>query len=135
MYISKIKISNFRNFTNAVVEFTPGLNVIIGHNNAGKTNLIKALQFVFDREFRGKPTIDDFNKEYKDFSKPPRIDIEITISEHNDNENDKIVVYDWLINESPQYEAQLTYTFYLPSKHWEQYKTEVDQGFHILRIN
>ena len=62
MYISKILISNFRNFKNNVIEFNPGLNVIIGPNNAGKTNLIKALQLIFDRENRKKPTIDDFSK-------------------------------------------------------------------------
>ncbi|WP_319526165.1 AAA family ATPase [uncultured Desulfosarcina sp.] len=122
MYISKIKISNYRNFKNEVVEFTPGLNVLIGHNNAGKTNLIKALQLVFDREHREKLTIDDLNKEYQDFSKPPRIDISVLISEHEDKKDDKNVIYDWIISEAPQYEAQLTYTFYLPNKHWDEYK-------------
>ena len=70
MYISKVTIKNFRNFVDDVVEFTPGLNVVIGHNNAGKTNLIKALQLIFDRGSKGKPTIDDFNREYNIFSEP-----------------------------------------------------------------
>ena len=46
MYISKIKITNFRNFKDKEIIFNDGVNVIIGHNNAGKTNLIKALSLV-----------------------------------------------------------------------------------------
>ena len=50
MYISKINIENFRNFKNNEVLFNSGVNVIIGHNNAGKTNLLKALSLVLDPE-------------------------------------------------------------------------------------
>ncbi|MGO9108384.1 MAG: AAA family ATPase [Thermoguttaceae bacterium] len=31
------------------VDFQPGINVIIGENNAGKTALLRALCIVFDR--------------------------------------------------------------------------------------
>ena len=48
MYISKIKIENFRNFRSNEIEFNDGINVIIGHNNAGKSNLIKALGLVLN---------------------------------------------------------------------------------------
>lgn len=129
MYISKISISNFRNFKNNVVEFNSGLNVIIGPNNAGKTNLIKALQFIFNRENREKPTIDDFSKISSNFLEPPKIEITATLSEENDMEmeDDKNVIYDWLVKETPKYEAQLTYIFYLPSKHMEDYKIRINE--------
>ena len=39
MYISKIEIEYFRNFKSAIIELNDGINVIIGHNNSGKTNL------------------------------------------------------------------------------------------------
>ena len=42
-------------------------------------------------------------------------------------EDDKNVVYDWLIKESPLYEAQLTYVCFLPAKHLEEYTKEVDE--------
>lgn len=127
MYISKIEIENFRNFKSAIIELNDGINVIIGHNNSGKTNLLKAIQLVFDRDLRSKPTIDDFNKEYVDFKEPPKIQITTTISEHNDEIDDKNVVYDWLVKEAPRYDAQLTYVFYLPLKHLEEYNKEVDE--------
>ena len=126
MYISRISIENFRNFKRALIEFNGGINVIIGHNNSGKTNLLKAIQLVFDRELRGKPTIDDFNKEYDDFKEPPKIQITATVSERDEEPDDKNVVYDWLVKETPLYDAKLTYVFYLPSKHWEEYCKEVD---------
>lgn len=47
MYVSKLRVQNFRYFDDIEVEFKEGLNVIIGENNWGKTTLIKALQHVF----------------------------------------------------------------------------------------
>ena len=46
MYIKEIKISNFRNFKVASVPFHEGVNVIIGHNNTGKSNLLRAMGLV-----------------------------------------------------------------------------------------
>lgn len=37
MYISKIIIDGFRGFKHSEIEFKEGLNVIIGHNNGGKS--------------------------------------------------------------------------------------------------
>ena len=91
----KIEIENFRNFRNSTIQLNDGINVIIGHNNSGKTNLLKALQLIFDRQLRGKPTVDDFNKEYTAFNDPPKIMIIATISEGNEDINDKNIIYDW----------------------------------------
>ena len=46
MYIKEIKISNFRNFKDASVPFHEGVNVIIGDNNTGKSNLLRAIGLV-----------------------------------------------------------------------------------------
>ena len=46
MYISEIEIKGFRNFKEAKVPFHEGVNVIIGHNNTGKSNLLRALGLV-----------------------------------------------------------------------------------------
>ena len=43
MYIKEIVISNFRNFKETSVPFHEGVNVIIGHNNTGKSNLLRAI--------------------------------------------------------------------------------------------
>lgn len=46
MYIKDIKISNYRNFKDASVPFHEGVNVIVGHNNTGKSNLLRAIGLV-----------------------------------------------------------------------------------------
>ena len=129
MFISKITIKNYRNFNNVgeSIEFVKGVNVLTGHNNAGKTNVVKALQLVFDRNNKTKLTIDDFNKEYSDFSIPPQIQIIVTLQgEKDETENDKIVVYDWIENLDNEYTAKLTFCYELPGK-IEDYKTELDK--------
>ncbi len=62
MYISRIRIQNYRNFKDMEVDFNDGINVIIGHNNAGKSNLINALSMFFDSNTKKSLEIDDFNK-------------------------------------------------------------------------
>lgn len=43
MKIKSINITNFRNYSNQEVEFSDGLNVIIGKNAQGKTNLLESI--------------------------------------------------------------------------------------------
>lgn len=126
MYISQITVKNYRNFKNTNVLFTPGLNILIGHNNAGKTNLIKALQLVFDRSSIGKPNIDDFCKEITNYEKPPCIEVSVLIEEHNDLDDDKNVIYNWIVEDSPKYKAQLTFNYDLPTKHLDDYKNQIE---------
>jgi recombinational DNA repair ATPase RecF len=43
MVLEKIRIHNFRNFVESQAEFSPRLNVFLGENGQGKTNLLEAL--------------------------------------------------------------------------------------------
>ena len=43
MYLSELYLQNFRNYTEATLEFTPGINKILGSNAQGKTNLLEAI--------------------------------------------------------------------------------------------
>ena len=63
MYISELSLENFRSFKEKkTINFHEGINVIIGHNNAGKTTVIKALELLFDIKKSKRLSIDDFNK-------------------------------------------------------------------------
>lgn len=46
MHLSKIRLYNFRNFTEADVSFSPGINIIYGENAQGKTNMLEAVYFL-----------------------------------------------------------------------------------------
>lgn len=50
MYISSVRIKNFRCFRDTFIEFQPGINALIGENNSGKTTVFRALALLFDRQ-------------------------------------------------------------------------------------
>ena len=129
MYISKIKIENFRNFRSNEIEFNDGINVIIGHNNAGKSNLIKALGLVLNPNSKKRLSIHDFNMnvsldELKQHS--PKVSITVTISKGKTSNNDDLVtVSEWLTSLTEDYEAKLTYEFFLPERYEQKYLEEM----------
>ena len=57
MYCKKINVRGFRNIEEAEVSFTEGVNVLIGENAQGKTNLLEAVFYPsVGRSFRGAHT-------------------------------------------------------------------------------
>jgi putative ATP-dependent endonuclease of OLD family len=46
MYVSRLIIKNYRSIKNIDLTFTKGKNVIVGRNNAGKSNIVKALDII-----------------------------------------------------------------------------------------
>ena len=45
MFAKRLKLTNFRNYESADIEFSSGVNLIYGPNGQGKTNLVEALNF------------------------------------------------------------------------------------------
>jgi AAA15 family ATPase/GTPase len=51
MYISKLQIKDFKSFfSSEELNFTPGFNLLVGKNNAGKTALVEALSLQFSNK-------------------------------------------------------------------------------------
>lgn len=46
MHLTNLALSDFRNYTEAVAEFEPGVMVLIGSNGQGKTNLVEAIHYL-----------------------------------------------------------------------------------------
>jgi len=72
------------------MHFKDGLNVIIGSNNAGKTNLLKAIEMISKLEisvddFNKNDLLDNLNEKYK--KEAPQIEIEYQIYHEIDEEN------------------------------------------------
>jgi putative ATP-dependent endonuclease of OLD family len=44
MFLSKLRIVNFRRICDATLEFQPGLNILVGPNNVGKTAVVDAMR-------------------------------------------------------------------------------------------
>ena len=85
MYISNIKIENFRNFNDIEISFNEGYQTIIGENNIGKSNLLFAIRLVLDKNLSYRAR---YLKE-KDFHgfKKPDIDDHVLISIEFEGDN------------------------------------------------
>jgi DNA replication and repair protein RecF len=44
-YLSAIRLINFRNYADSTILLSPGLNIVVGDNAQGKTNLLEAISF------------------------------------------------------------------------------------------
>ena len=63
MFLSKLKIKNFRKYKELEVSFKQGLNVLIGENDGGKTTIIDAIRILLGTQSQEYYRIDekDFN--------------------------------------------------------------------------
>jgi len=62
MYISELIVKNYRSLKDVHLKFNRGRNVLVGKNNSGKSNIIKAIDLVLGEKF---PT--QIKVEEKDF--------------------------------------------------------------------
>lgn len=145
MYISKIHIIGYRNFKDKTVEFHEGINVIIGPNNAGKSNLLRALDLVLNTDTSKKLTLFDFCrnctiKELK--TAAPKVRIEVFFSESSEESSDSeelAMVALCLTKLEHPYEAQITFDFFLPQEEETEYLqsvsevSEPDKVWNIIR--
>lgn len=73
MIVKKINLTHYRNYNNIQLELHPRMNIIIGDNGVGKTNILESLVFVSNtKSFRTNDDQELIQKEY-DYA---RIDIE-----------------------------------------------------------
>jgi predicted ATP-dependent endonuclease of OLD family len=95
MYLEKLTIKNFRNFSEAQFKFTKGVNSIIGENGSGKTNLFEAMRMVLDDSLSNrerKLRSEDFNRELKDW-KGHWISIQAFFSNIGTNEIERLFAF------------------------------------------
>lgn len=113
MYISKVKINNFRNFKEAEVELGKQM-VVVGENKIGKSNFIHALRLVLDPTLSESSRVLQISDFWDGLPRPLideeiRIDIELTDIEQNVKL--KSILSDFLVKSSPL-TAGLTYRFF-----------------------
>jgi len=46
MYLQQLSVVNFKNYAEAGLTFSEGVNVFTGNNGAGKTNLLDAIHYL-----------------------------------------------------------------------------------------
>lgn len=69
MFLKQIYLKNFRNYTEELVQFSPGVNLIHGENGQGKTNLLEAIYLLSTgKSFRTNQLSDLIKHKCKQFS-------------------------------------------------------------------
>ena len=57
MELNRLELRNFRNYREAELDFAPGVNLIVGNNAQGKTNLLEAIGYLGSgKSFRAQKT-------------------------------------------------------------------------------
>lgn len=69
--IKRISLKNFRSHADTELEFSPGINVIVGLPDKGKTNILRAMQWVIFNRPLGQRIRSNFSK------KPTRVSVEL----------------------------------------------------------
>ena len=134
MFIKEIKISCFRNFKDVTLPFHEGVNVIIGHNNTGKSNLLRAIALVIGyNDSRSLRTNDLFYETDIDILKQqsPRIKITLVLHRSKDEplESAEMALFSGLMTDPAlSEEAQLRYEFKLMEGQEDNYKADVAEA-------
>lgn len=113
-YISRVQIKNFRNFLDVDV-YLDHKQVIIGENNVGKTNFLRAIQLILDKSYSDTDREllpEDFHESI-DSPMENGVEIEIKIEIRGYEHNRKLVAQfdDAVISDSPP-TLQITYKYF-----------------------
>lgn len=134
MFIKEIKISNFRNFKDASVPFHEGVNVLIGHNNTGKSNLLRAIGLVLGYSDGHRLGTSDLFYE-TDIAilqqQSPRIVITLVFHRSKDEDLDSVemgLFSGMMTDPTLSEEAELRYEFKLTDAQEEKYKVDVAEA-------
>ncbi|MER9140316.1 AAA family ATPase [Mesorhizobium sp. M0830] len=112
MYISRIVVRNFRNFS-ALDAALSGNVVVVGENRVGKSNLLYALRLIFD------PTLPDSSRQLSlsdfwdglgDPSEDDKIVISVEIKEFEDDLDILAILTEYRLDDDPD-TVRLTYEF------------------------
>ena len=52
-YLTEIRLENFQDHKDSVVSLTNGINLIVGSSDAGKSAILRAVNFVFHNNLKG----------------------------------------------------------------------------------
>ncbi|WP_175970894.1 ATP-dependent nuclease [Burkholderia sp. BCC0322] len=81
MHLAKLTVKGFRKIEEAEMLFRPGLNIVIGENNAGKTAVIDALRALLSTTEEGTLRLDESDLHVAADGKRPSWSMNVTIKE------------------------------------------------------
>ena len=131
MYIKEINILNFRSFKEALIPFHEGVNVIIGHNNTGKSNLLRAMGLVLGYSNGHRLGTSDlfYETDVAELQRQsPQIQITLVLrrsADENLYSADMALFANMMTDPALSEEAELRYEFKLDDSQEQNYKADV----------
>lgn len=129
-FISKVNIKNFRNFKDETVQLSHK-QIIIGENNVGKTNFLRALQIILDPQLSDEDRYLNETDFFDGLDKPMEsgeiVEIMIEIQGYEHSKNMLALFEDATVSRDP-YTLRFTYK-YFPNPTTKEYTYEILQGF------
>lgn len=119
LHISRLRIKNFRNFSDCEIEPFPTPAVIVGENGVGKSNLLHALRLVLDPDLPDSARRLRPEDVYEGAAGPfglglsggAEVMIEVELSGFDDDDEALSILSDALVDLRTPKRAQLTYRF------------------------
>lgn len=114
MFISRVVIRNFRNFSECDVALERKLTCLVGVNGSGKSNFLEAVRLCIDREMASARSLgaEDFHQQTGP-SQASQVLISLEFDDVHSSTNALAIVQSWLIGNGSK--ARLTYRF-IPKK-------------------
>ena len=140
MYIKEINILNFRSFKEALIPFHEGVNVIIGHNNNGKSNLLRAMGLVLGYSNGHRLGTSDlfYETDVAELQRQsPRIQITLVLrrsADENLYSADMALFANMMTDPALSEEAELRYEFKLDDSQEQNYKADVTNAITAKEI-
>jgi len=76
MILTKLTLKNFKSHLNTVIDFNPGISIIVGENGAGKSTIFEAISFALFKQYTGKK-INDLIRTNKDKDSKIKMSVEL----------------------------------------------------------
>lgn len=94
MYLKEVQIRNYKNFLKARFLFQKGVNVVIGENDSGKTNLMQAIRLVLDKrmDWRDKEISEKMFPDMLDDWRGHIIIISLRFAELDENKEEEAIL-------------------------------------------
>ena len=140
MYIKEINILNFRSFKEALIPFHEGVNIIIGHNNTGKSNLLRAMGLVLGYSNGHRLGTSDlfYETDVAELQRQsPRIQITLVLrrsADENLYSADMALFANMMTDPALSEEAELRYEFKLDDSQEQNYKADVTNAITAKEI-
>lgn len=114
MLVKSVKLNNYRNYTNDTFIFDPNLNIIVGKNGSGKTNILESIVVVSNTKSFRTNNDQDVIKKGEEFSK-----ISLTSDENDfkvviNKKNKSLYINNDLIKRTSQFIGKLNAVLFKP---------------------